>query len=269
MIRQKLISQEAPAVAANSSSSRCDLDHRGGVVAHAIGHEACHIGDEQDPDRAIDPAADRQVADHHRKAEHEPGNDERHRGEIVDEPAPGNPGPQNDPANHRAQQHDQGGRGEREENAVPDRRAHARIIDHGPIGVERDIAQRRHARHAVESLQRRPDEDEERQDESEQRIADEKGRGEIAPRPEIHHARAEPLAGDGRISLALAAEPRLPVDAARGDGEKRNGIGGGEPDIARIAVDRLIDRGGEDLDADRQAEQGRQLRRIRSPARTG
>ena len=175
------------------------------------------------------------------------------------QPAPGNPGPQNDPANHRAQQHDQGGRGEREEDAVPDRRAHARISDHRPIGVEREVAQRRHARHAVEPLQRRPDEHQERQDESEQRIADEKGRGEIAPPPEIDHARAEPLAGDGRISLALAAEPRLPVDAARGDGEQRDGIGGGEPDIARIAVDRLVDRGGEDLDADRQAEQRRQL----------
>src|SRR5580765_3791903 len=36
-----------------------DLQHRGGVVAQAVGHEARDVGDQHDPDRAVDP--DRQV----------------------------------------------------------------------------------------------------------------------------------------------------------------------------------------------------------------
>src|SRR6202790_4032191 len=35
-----------------------DLHHRCGIVAHAVRHEARHIGDQQDPDRAIDADVD-------------------------------------------------------------------------------------------------------------------------------------------------------------------------------------------------------------------
>src|SRR5438067_923328 len=75
-------------------------------------------------------------------------------------------------------------------------------------------------------------------------------------------ARPKALAGHGREAIALLRKPRLEIDAERRDQQQRHRIGRGEADLARIAVDRLVDRRGIDLDADRQAEQRRHLERF-------
>src|SRR2546421_7748925 len=45
-----------------------DLQHRDGVVAQPVGHEARDVGDEHDPDRAVDPDRQGQIQDHDREA---------------------------------------------------------------------------------------------------------------------------------------------------------------------------------------------------------
>ena len=137
-----------------------------------------------------------------------------------------------------------------------------RIVEHGAVGIEADAAQRRPGRRAVEFLQRRPHQHQERQQHDHDEIENEDRRGEIAPAAEVDGARAKALAGDGGEARALARKPRLRVDAERGEQQQRHRIGGGEPDLARILVDRLVDRRRVDVDADRQPEQRRHLERF-------
>ena len=57
----------------------------------------------------------------------------------------------------------------------------------------------------------------------------------------------------------MARKTRLPVDAARGDRQKRDGIGRSKAHVARIGMQGFIDRRGENLNPHRQAQQRRVL----------
>src|SRR6058998_2686328 len=66
-----------------------DLQHRGRVVAQPVGHETSDVGDEHDPDRAVDADIEIQIEDHDGKAQHQTGEDHRQRSDVVEEPASG------------------------------------------------------------------------------------------------------------------------------------------------------------------------------------
>src|SRR5438552_6472721 len=78
-----------------------DLQHRDGVVAQPIGHEARHVGDEHDPHRPVDADVEVEVEDHDRESQHKARKDHRQRGDVVEEPASGKLGLHHDPADHR------------------------------------------------------------------------------------------------------------------------------------------------------------------------
>src|SRR4249920_2914495 len=104
-----------------------DLQHRGGVVAQAVRHEARDVRDQHDPDRAVDPDRQVQVQDHDREAQHDAGKHHRQRSDVVEQPPSAQLGLHYDPADHRGDQHHQRGGGEREQQAVPDRAHEARV----------------------------------------------------------------------------------------------------------------------------------------------
>src|SRR6266850_2992371 len=233
------------------------LQHRRGVVAQAVGHEAGEVGDEHDPDRAVN--ADRQVKvqDHDRQPEDDAGKYHRQGSDVVEQPPPGQFRLDDDPADHRGHQHDQRGAGHREEQAVPHRAPEVRIAEDGAVGIEGQPLQGLHRWHRIELLQRRPDENRERQHYDQQSIDQEDGGGDIAPAAEIDRSRAKALSGHGGVLAAAARQPGLEIHADRRDEQQGYRVGAGEADLAGVAVHRLVDGGGEDLDAHRQAKQGR------------
>src|SRR6267143_2971 len=133
-----------------------DLQHRGGVVAQAVGHESGDVGDEHDPDRAVNAERQVQVQDHDRQPEHQAREYHRQRSEIVEQPAAGQLRLDDDPADHRGHQHDQGRAAYRQQQAVPHRACEIGIAEDRPIGVQGQLLQRLERRHGIELLQRRP-----------------------------------------------------------------------------------------------------------------
>src|SRR2546422_2609430 len=234
-----------------------DLQHRGGVVAQAVGHEAGDVGDEHDPERAVN--ADRQVKvqDHDRQPEDDAGKYHRQGGDVVEQPPPGQLRLDDDPADHRGHQHDQRGARHREEQAVPHRAPEVWIAEDGAVRIEGQPLQGLHRGHRIELLQRRPDENRERQYYDQQSIDQEDGGGDIAPAAEIDRSRAKAFSGHGGVLAAAARQPGLEIHADRREDEQGYGVGGREPDLAGGAVHRLVDGRREDLDAHRQAKQGR------------
>jgi hypothetical protein len=174
-----------------------DLQHRGRGVAHAVRQKAGDVGDQDDPERAVDADVDVQVADHDRQPEHQAGEHQRQRGEVVEHPAPRHLGAHDDPRDHRGGEHDHGGAADRQHQAVPDAAGKLRIVEHRAVGIEADAAERLERGRAVEFLQRRPEQDQERQQHDDDEIEDEDRGGEIAPFAEIDGARPEALAGHG------------------------------------------------------------------------
>src|SRR5256886_1997513 len=81
-----------------------DLQHRGGVVAQAVGHEARDVGDQHDPDRAVHADRHIKVQDHDRQPEHQAGKYHGQRSEVVEQPAAGQLRLDDDPADHRGHQ---------------------------------------------------------------------------------------------------------------------------------------------------------------------
>ena len=154
------------------------------------------------------------------------------------------------------------GAGQRQEQAVAHRGPEAGIVEHGAVVVERQPARRIPGRRAVVFLQRRPHQHQERQQHDDDEVEHEQRRREPAPAAEIDGARAEALAGDGREARALIGQPRLQIDAEAAQHQQRDRVGRRQPDLARILVDRLVDRRGIDVDADRQPEQRRHLERF-------
>src|SRR6185312_7044085 len=202
-----------------------DLEHRGGVVAQAVGHEARDVGDQHDPDRAVDPDRQVQVQDHDREAEHDAGKHHRQRSEVVEQPATAQLGLDHDPADHRGDQHHQRGGGDREQQAVPDRAHQARVAEDGAVGLEREPLQRLHRGHRVELLERRPQQHRERQHHDEEEIQQEDRHREVAPASQVDEPRAEPLAGHRGVAAAARRQARLEVDPGAGDDEQRHRIG--------------------------------------------
>src|SRR5260221_3842178 len=113
-----------------------DLQHRSGVVAQPVRHEARDVGDQHDPDRAVDADRQREVEDHDREAEHDAREHHRQGGEGVEQPAPRQLGLHHDPADHRRDEHDDGRARQGEQQAVPYRAHDVRIADDGAVRVE-------------------------------------------------------------------------------------------------------------------------------------
>src|SRR5207302_6280579 len=90
-------------------------------------------------------------------------------------------------------------------------------------------------------------------------VGEEDRRGEGAPGAEVDRTRAKALPRHGGVAVAAAGQARLEIDADGSERQQGDRVGARETDLARIAVDRLVDRGGEDLNADRQAQQSRDL----------
>src|SRR5437899_3149281 len=234
-----------------------DLQHRGGVVAQAVGHEAGDVGDEHDPDRAVNTDRQVKVQDHDRQPEDDARKYHRQGSDVVEQPSPGQFRLDDDPADHRGHQHDQRGARHREEQAVPHRASEVWIAEDGAVRIEGQALQGLHRGHRIELLQRRPDEDRERQHYDQQGIDEEDGGGDIAPAAEIDRSRAKALSGHGGVLAAAARQPGLEIHADRREDEQGYGVGGCESDLAGVAVHRLVDGRREDLDAHRQAKQGR------------
>ena len=191
-----------------------------------------------------------------------PGNTSGSDTSEVEEAAAGPPGAHDDPGEDRGHQHDDDGGSEREHGGVADHGRDVRIGDDGAVGIEGEVLERGERRRTVEFLQRAPYEHEEGQHHDDHEIGDEHGRGDIAPSADAHPARPEALAGHRGESPGIGGDPRLRVDAERRDDEQRHAVGGGEADLARIFLDRLVDRRRIDLDADRKPEQRRDLERF-------
>src|SRR5207249_3966095 len=181
-----------------------DLQHGSGVVAESIRHKAGDVGDEHDPDRAVDSDVEIQVEDHDRKAEHEPRKNHRQRGDVVEEPASGELGLDDDPADDGSHEHDHRRAAEGEDQRVPHRAHEVRIGEDEAVGVEGEVVQRLPGRHRVEPLERGPQQHRERQHHDQQEIHDEDRGGDPAPGAEVDSPRPETLASHGRVLAAAA-----------------------------------------------------------------
>src|SRR3990172_5720652 len=63
-----------------------DLQHGGGVVAHAIRQKAGDVSDEHDPDGAVNADVHVQIEDHDGEPQHQPRVGQRQRCEVVEQP---------------------------------------------------------------------------------------------------------------------------------------------------------------------------------------
>src|SRR5712691_1297249 len=238
-----------------------DLQHGSGVVAESIGHKTGDVGDKHDPDRAVDADVEIQVEDHDRKAEHEARKNHRQRGDVVQDPASGKLRLDHDPADDGSHEHDHRRAAEGKDQGIPHRASKIRVSEDKVVGVQSEVVQRLPRGHRIESLERGPEQHREGQHDDQQKVDYEDRGGEPAPGAEVDSPRPEPLAGHGRVLAPAAGEPRDEIHAGGRDREQGHRVRGGEADLARVAVHRLVDRRGEHVDSDRQPEERRHLER--------
>ena len=108
-------------------------------------------------------------------------------------------------------------------------------------------------------MKRRPQEHGERQDDDQQEVHEEDCRREPAPAPKVDLARTEALAGHGGVLRSPAGKPRDEVHPGGRDREERHRVCGGEAHLAGVAVHRLVDGRGENLDPHRETKERRHL----------
>src|SRR5258706_4564398 len=113
-----------------------DLQHGSGVVAKPVGHEAGDVGDEHDPDRAVDADIEIQVEDHDRKAEYEARKYHRQRGDVVQDPAAGELRLDHDPADDGSHEHDHRRAAEGKDQRIPYRAPELRVSEDEAVGVQ-------------------------------------------------------------------------------------------------------------------------------------
>ena len=265
--RRCVASQRAPEVGGSLLELPVDLQEAGARQPRG-GGEAVGIGDDQNPDRAVETDRQRQIEQHHAEAGDHGGDADRKQRHEIERMPNLQPRARDDPAEQGADRsHDQR-RDQRHQQRVAQSQPERPIGEQRPVGLQAEIGGGRRDRQRV-AEQARPQQHRGGKHGRERDIDGDAGERRNAPGAERQSPL--PIAASGHRDETVGAPDQPVVDEEQQHSERherqRQGRGAAVIGQARQRVELEIDAVAEHVDPGRQADDQRQLELLGSDER--